>query len=66
MIQGVAEGYVDIKNKHEVEFQSPEAAKLFIDLCSGVDEYRQESYRYGYQPKITKKKTVVTVIDIGE
>lgn len=39
MIRGNKEGYVEIQSEKTIEFPSVESAKLFKDLCEGIDWY---------------------------
>jgi hypothetical protein len=36
----LAAGYVQEESRHTVKFPSVEAAKLFVDLCQGIDYYQ--------------------------
>ena len=68
MITGISEGYVtDEVTTHDVKMPTQTSALLFIALCVGVDEAREESYRYGYgMEKFGKLGHKVIVSDVGE
>lgn len=66
MNSGVSEGYVSVVSEKNFEFESPDAAKLFIAICQGIDQYRDQGYRFSYTPKKTKKGFTIRVTDIGE
>lgn len=67
MITGVNEGYVTSEiTTHDVKFPTQTSALLFIALCVGVDEAREESYRYGYAlEKFGKLGNKVIISDVG-
>lgn len=68
MITGVNEGYVTDEIKtHDVKFPTQASALLFIALAVGIDEAREETYRYGYGlEKYGKMGHKVVVNDVGE
>lgn len=66
MLSGVEEGYVNVVSRSTREFPSAESAKLYKDLCEGIDSCRGEAYRYDYQVKMAGSACHITTIDIGE
>lgn len=67
MIVGITEGYLDCEViTHDVNFPTQASALLFIALAVGIDEAREEEYRYTYTPKkYGKLGCKVLISDIG-
>ena len=68
MIVGYNEGYLDCEIKtHSVKLPTQAAGLLFIALAVGVDQAREEEYRYTYTPKkYGKIGCEVLISDVGE
>lgn len=59
--------YLEPETQKTLEFPTDVSAGLFILLCTGIDEYRKEKYRYSYSyPRKRGKNYEVTVNDYGE
>lgn len=70
MLSGNVEGYTTVQSRTSHKLPCEVSAMFFINLCRGIDEYRQEAWRYDYSPKKIAKSEGegydVVVQDIGE
>lgn len=69
-ISGLHEGYTKIQSKTSHKLPCEVSAMLFVALCQGIDQYRDQTWRFDYKPRKVAIKSGggydVEVLDIGD